>query len=107
MKKSLLVLGAIISLVLVHTALSSYAAAYPPALGGTGTATAPQAGMVLIGNASNTYTPAYVQCSSGCSVATSSGGLYLTVPTASGTSIFAGPYILVTASGTNGYIVQN
>ena len=88
-------------------AVDAVAAPYPTGVGGTGTSASPSAGMVLIGNGNGTYTPAYLSCSSGCSVANASGSVAITVPTASGTSVFAGPYILVTASGTNGYVVQN
>jgi len=107
MKKARWLVGSLIALGLLGQTGTALAAPYPPALGGTGTATVPSAGMVLIGNSGGTYTPAYLQCSSGCSVATSSGGVAITVPTTPGTSLFAGPYILITASGTNGYTVQN
>jgi len=59
-------------------AIDAIAAAYPPALGGTGTTASPAAGQVLIGTGSGAYTPAYILCAGTCSVSSASGTVTIT-----------------------------
>jgi hypothetical protein len=99
MKKFLLALSSLLVLASVGQYLTTRAAAYPPALGGTGTTTPPLPGQVLIGNGSNTYTPAYILCAGTCTVATSSGGITITgTGVATNTGNWAGTWQLFNPS---------
>jgi hypothetical protein len=77
MKKKLWLIGSITALALAGFA-TAQGAPYPPAVGGTGTGSAPLPGQVLIGTSGNAYTPAYILCAGTCSVSTSSGGITIT-----------------------------
>ena len=110
MKKLLVIALSTLAIFGVLSAIDAIAAPYYPAQGGTGTGTIPQSGEILIGNASGTYTPAYIVCSGNCTTATSSGGFTINVTGGGGSSstvLYAGPYIMLTASGTNGYTISN
>jgi hypothetical protein len=78
MKKLLAIAFSALAILGVLGTLDAIAAAYPPALGGTGTTVSPLPGQVLIGNSSNNYTPAYILCAGTCTVTTSSAGITIT-----------------------------
>jgi hypothetical protein len=78
MKKVAVVVFSLIAILAVLGAVDAVAAAFPPALGGTGTTATPLPGQVLIGTGSASYTPAYILCAGACQVATSSGGITIT-----------------------------
>jgi hypothetical protein len=78
MKRFLVAVSAVLALFGLLYAVDAVAAAYPPALGGTGTTTAPAPGQVLIGTSGGVYTPAYILCAGTCTMSTSSGGITIT-----------------------------
>ena len=76
MKKSLLALGILFGLA---TASAAHAAAFPPALGGTGTTIVPASGTVLIGNGAGTYTPALLTPGTDIVISNASGSVTIAV----------------------------
>src|SRR5258708_119563 len=98
MRKALFAVGALFSLAIAAQLSGvSFAAANPPALGGTGTTAVPSSGQVLIGNASGTYTPGLITCTGNCTTATSSGGFTINV-TGGGGAITIAPVSQATTS---------
>jgi hypothetical protein len=79
MKRAVLIFLSIVAvLLLIWSVDRALAAAYPPALGGTGTTASPAAGQVLVGTGSGAYTPAYILCAGTCSVSSASGTVTIT-----------------------------
>jgi hypothetical protein len=59
--------------------MTAGAAAYPPALGGTGTGVPPTSGQVLIGNGAGTYTPALITPGTDIIITNASGSVTIAV----------------------------
>jgi hypothetical protein len=83
MKKFALVFSFLVLACTAQYLTTTHAAAFPPALGGTGSSAVPSSGQTLIGNSSGVYVPAYFVCAGGCTIATSSGGITITAASSS------------------------
>ncbi len=98
-RKILLIAVSIVAIFGLLRAIDAIAAAYPPALGGTGTTASPAAGQVLIGTGSGAYTPAYILCAGTCSVSSASGTVTITgTGVATNTGNWAGTWQLYNPS---------
>jgi hypothetical protein len=89
MKKFLFGISALFAFAIIGQLLTVHAAAYPPALGGTGTSQPPSSGQVLIGNGANTYTPAFLTPGTNISITNGSGTI--TIAATAGGAITISP----------------